>query len=111
MIRLFGRVFQPLFAGCCFRYERSKDRTQRGSSVVQRHVAMQEEVDIAEGKGRLVSSMVLVTCSGRGKLDLQGWLGQTGHRRLLCNLMQVPPEQLDDPGILGQTQQRADHFL
>jgi hypothetical protein len=58
------------------RYERSKDRTQRGSSVVQRHVAMQDEVDIAEGKGRLVL-----------------------------------PEQLDDPGILGQTQARADHVL
>ena len=45
------------------RYERSKDRTQRGSSVVQRHVAMQEEVDIAKGKGRLVRcSEASVTC-------------------------------------------------
>lgn len=45
---------------CLHRYERSTDRAQRGSSVVQRHVAMQEEVDIAEGKGRLVGTIHLV---------------------------------------------------
>jgi hypothetical protein len=36
------------------RYERSKDSTPRGSSVVQRHYAMQEDIDNSEGKGRLV---------------------------------------------------------
>jgi hypothetical protein len=48
------------------RYERSKDRTQRGSSVVQRHVAMQDEVDIAEGKGRLVRFALLLSYLGHG---------------------------------------------
>ena len=64
-VLLFLSAFNRLGLLMC-RYERSKDRTQRGSSVVQRHVAMQDEVDIAEGKGRLVSGSMLVPYFDQG---------------------------------------------
>ena len=44
---------------CCCRYERSKDRSPQGSSIVQRHVAQPADIRNHEGKGvlvRLVSS-------------------------------------------------------
>lgn len=53
------------------RYERSKDAVPRGSSVVQRHYAMPEDINNAEGKGRLVGcirSFECLTCRTSGTL-------------------------------------------
>jgi len=54
------------------RYERSKDAAPRGSSVVQRHYAMPEDINNAEGKGRLVGCGLWVaeclTCRTSGTL-------------------------------------------
>ena len=52
---------------------------------------------------------MLLTCLVPATLSCGDRLGV--HGLLLWIATQVPPEQLDDPGILGQTQQRADHVL